>query len=47
MSTQNIGFYEELTKIVFEVSSNSSNSHLISSADNRDIDSLRFRNSSR
>ena len=35
MSTHNIGFYEDLTKIIFEVSSNiieSSNTHLISSA---------------
>ena len=39
MSTHNIGFYENLTKIIFELSSNiilyhqiSSNSHLISSA---------------
>ena len=30
MSTHNIGFYEDLTKIIFELSSNS---HLISSAD--------------
>ena len=29
MSTHNIGFYEELTKIIFELSSNT---HLISSA---------------
>ena len=29
MSTQNIGFYEDLTKIIFELSSNM---HLISSA---------------
>ena len=29
MSTHNIGFYEDLTKIVFELSSNT---HLISSA---------------
>ena len=29
MSTQNIGFYEDLTKIIFELSSNT---HLISSA---------------
>ena len=34
MSTHNIGFYEDLTKIIFELSSNSSNTHLISSADN-------------
>ena len=31
MSTNNIGFYEDLTKIIFELSSNR---HLISSADN-------------
>ena len=30
MSTHNIGFYEDLTKIVFELSSNT---HIISSAD--------------
>ena len=30
MSTHNIGFYEDLTKIIFELSSNR---HLISSAD--------------
>ena len=30
MSTHNIGFYEDLTKTVFELSSNT---HLISSAD--------------
>ena len=30
MSTHNIGFYEDLTKIIFELSSNT---HLISSAD--------------
>ena len=30
MSTHNIGFYEDLTKIIFELSSNM---HLISSAD--------------
>ena len=30
MSTHNIGFYEALTKIIFELSSNT---HLISSAD--------------
>ena len=30
MSTHNIGFYEELTKIIFELSSNT---HLISSAE--------------
>ena len=29
MSTHNIGFYEDLTKIIFELSSNA---HLISSA---------------
>ena len=32
MSTHNIGFYEDLTKIIFELSSNM---HLISSADTR------------
>ena len=31
MSTHNIGFYEDLTKIIFELSSNT---HLISSAVN-------------
>ena len=31
MSTHNIGFYEDLTKIIFELSSNM---HLISSAEN-------------
>ena len=30
MSTHNIGFYEDLTKIIFELSSNT---HLISTAD--------------
>ena len=30
MSTHNIGFYEDLTKIIFELSSNA---HLISSAE--------------
>ena len=30
MSTHNMGFYEDLTKIIFELSSNT---HLISSAD--------------
>ena len=34
MSTHNIGFYEDLTKIIFELSSLSSNRHLISSAGN-------------
>ena len=33
MSTHNIGFYEDLTKIIFELSSKSSNMHLISSAE--------------
>ena len=33
MSTHNIGFYEDLTKIIFELSSISSNTHLISSAE--------------
>ena len=32
MSTHNIGFYEDLTKIIFKLSSNM---HLISSADRR------------
>ena len=32
MSTHNIGFYEDLTKIIFELSSNT---HLNSSADRR------------
>ena len=33
MSTHNIGFYEDLTKIIFELSSDIiSNTHLISSA---------------
>ena len=31
MSTHNIGFYEDLTKIIFELSSNT---HLISSSEN-------------
>ena len=31
MSTHNIGFYKDLTKIIFELSSNT---HLISSAEN-------------
>ena len=30
MSTHNIGFYEDLTKIIFELSSNT---HLVSSAE--------------
>ena len=34
MSTHDIGFYEDLTKIIFELSSNT---HLISSADSNDI----------
>ena len=33
MSTHNIGFYEDLRKIIFELSSNIINTHLISSAD--------------
>ena len=33
MSTHNIGFYEDLTKIIFEYHQISSNTHLISSAD--------------
>ena len=36
MSTHNIGFYEDLTKIIFELSSNT---HLISSAEDRKITS--------
>ena len=32
MSTHNIGFYEEISKIIFELSPNM---HLISSADSR------------
>ena len=32
MSTHNIDFYEDLTKIIFELSSNIINRHLISSA---------------
>ena len=32
MSTHNIGFYEDLTKIIFELSSISSNAHIISFA---------------
>ena len=32
MSTHNIGFYEDLTKNIFELSSNILNTHLISSA---------------
>ena len=37
MSTHNIGFYEDLTKIIFELSSNM---HLISSAACENIDLL-------
>ena len=33
MSTHNIGFYEDLTKIFFELSSNTSKMHLISSTE--------------
>ena len=33
MSTHNIGFYEDLTKIIFELSLNIINTHLTSSAD--------------
>ena len=36
MSTHNIGFYEDLTKIIFELSSNT---HLISSADFKIVNS--------
>ena len=36
MSTHNIGFYEDLTKIIFELSSNT---HLISSTD---INKIKF-----
>ena len=32
MSTHNIGFYEEISKIIFELSSNIIKSHLISSS---------------
>ena len=32
MSTHNIGFYEDLTSIIFELSSNITKYHLISSA---------------
>ena len=34
MSTHNIGFYEDLTKIIFELSSNT---HLISSPDTLEV----------
>ena len=34
MSTHNIGFYEDSTKIIFESHQISSNTHLISSAGN-------------
>ena len=34
MSTHNIGFYEEISKIIFELSSNT---HIISSADANEI----------
>ena len=37
MSTNNIGFYEDLTKIIFELSSNM---HLISSAVSECVDEL-------
>ena len=37
MSTHNIGFYEDLTKIIFELSSNT---HLISSAESADLHRL-------
>ena len=41
MSTHNIGFYEEISKII-----TSSNMHLISSADNRpDLESANFETS--
>ena len=33
MSTHNIGFYEEISKIITKLSSKSSNMHLISSAE--------------
>ena len=33
MSSHNIGFYEEISKIITELSSISSNTHFISSAD--------------
>ena len=39
MSTQNIGFYEDLTKIIFELSSNT---HLISSAGNLSVKLAKF-----
>ena len=39
MSTHNIGFYEELTKIIFELSSNT---HLITSADRAVFSFLKF-----
>ena len=37
MSIHNVGFYEDLTKIIFELSSNT---HLISSADPKLFDTL-------
>ena len=37
MSTHNIGFYEDLTKIIFELSSNT---HLISSAVDSSVGSV-------
>ena len=36
MSTHNIGFYEDLTKIIFEYYQISSDKHLISSAGSND-----------
>ena len=39
MSTHNIGFYEDLTKIIFELSSNT---HLISSAENYTVTISKF-----
>ena len=40
MSTHNIGFYEDLTKIIFEFHQISSNTHFISSAVKTDLCSL-------
>ena len=39
MSTHYIGFYDDLTKIIFQLSSNT---HLISSSDSRDSIELLF-----
>ena len=39
MSTHNIGFYEDLTKMIIELSSNT---HLISSAGHGDLPAIEF-----